>query len=213
MRSLWCLPLLLLLAPSAPAQCHIGYGSYGHAAYTPTYNYGHYYTPYYSYYATPYYYPPPYSVGYSDGAGKDLEKDLLKVRNELLELKYQGLKDKFDAKAQVQPKPDVPPPPPSGFKAAAPKPVMPEAAQEIPAGKDVLAVVGARCAKCHADDRAKDSGGGFVLMKGNALAPLTEAGRLKVLAELAKGTMPKGGAKMEEKEAQILIGAMLGVAP
>ncbi len=77
------------------------------------------------------------------------------------------------------------------------------------ASADVLKLFTARCASCHA--RGKEgSGGGFVLLDGPKLAPLSAAKQKQVLQRVystdTKVAMPRGGKPLTDEELSTVIG-------
>jgi mono/diheme cytochrome c family protein len=78
----------------------------------------------------------------------------------------------------------------------------PQAAADL--GPRALAVVNARCAKCHEQGVAA-LGGDFVLTKGGQwYEGLTAADLIQSAKKVADGTMPKGGAPLPPEEKQVL---------
>lgn len=126
-------------------------------------------------YYQPVYYPV-YSIGYTPSNGESLKEELLKLKIEFQSLQIQQLKQQLVA-PQVTPEPQK-------------------------AG--MIGIFSAKCSKCHNDTTAKDSGGGFVLLKNGKIDHLTAADKLQIISRLITSDpqklMPKGGKGLPDEE-------------
>lgn len=154
------------------------------------YNYGHGYAVQRVYVAAyqPYYLP--YAVGYGASHGTpDLEKEVLKLKLEVKNLELQQLRQQIQQQPQQQ----------QGQPQEQPLPLK-------------TSMVAQRCASCHDEGRAKASGGGLVLLKGGGIGHLSAETRLKCVAQILSGKMPKGG-KISNEDASQAIAELTGGQP
>ncbi len=143
--------------------------NYHHQAYYPTYS-AHAYQYHAPTVATILQFTPPsYYVGYTPSGGEaQLQIDLLKLKNELLQLRLEqaqtqgkqpGLLGQAKKEAAMQPQ-------------QAPQPEQaPQQINTTTGGR--LKVFTAKCASCHDAGVADKKGGGLILTAGNQLAPLS----------------------------------------
>lgn len=146
-------------------------------------------------YAATYYTPvvyPVYSIGYTPPNNESLKEELLRLKVELRDLTIQQL--------QLQLK------------------LGPGQAQQ-PAPQPVSKAVGVfvqSCVKCHSEDRAKDSGGGFILLQNGGIGHLTASDRLeiirRVISDDVKIKMPRGGS-LPDPDVVAIVQEMSGNGP
>ncbi len=161
----------------------------------PTYHYGQSYYQAQTYHAPTYYptvtqlvVPAYYYVGYTPGGGEaQLQIDLLKLKNELLQLRLdQSQQLKFKAPDKVE----------------AVQTPQPQGQQQIAGAR--LKLFAAKCAACH--DGAANKGGGLSLTAGGQLAPLDYDSALAVNHVLYVGktragkAMPPDGSQLADAE-------------
>lgn len=141
-------------------------------------------------YYTPVYYPV-YSIGYTPPNNESLKEELLRLKVELRDLTIQQLQLQLKlGPGQAQP-------------------------QQQPVSK-ALGVFAQSCAKCHTDDKAVASGGGFVLLRGGSIDHLTAQDRLeiikRVISDDPKIKMPRGG-NLPDPDVVAIVQEMSGNAP
>ncbi len=108
------------------------------------------------------------------------------------------------------------PPMPGADQQQAPPPVQeqqtqappPAQAQQGQGGAEALKLFTSRCASCHSKGK-EGSGGGFVLLNGSQLAPLTAEQQKKVLNRVystdTKIAMPRGGKGLTDEELGVVV--------
>jgi hypothetical protein len=144
---------------------------------------------------------PTYSVGYPQPQGiapehfKVIVDELLKLRSEVDVLK-QG-RPILKEKAELIPAPKQSANPTNIF------PDLPQVKQEAH-----VAILAAKCASCHDKRVADTKGGKFTLLYANELVSLTDGQKLKILAMLYTGAMPKNGKALSDEEFGSIIGSL-----
>ncbi len=126
---------------------------------------------------------PAYSIGYAAPAPvPDPVIQQLLTENKNLSLRVEALT------AQVQ-----------SMTAGGPQALKKEAVGEHPA----VPILKNKCASCHGA-AAKEKGGGFVLMDGQAFAPMTDLQLLNIARNVFSGRMPKNG-KLTDEEVGLIM--------
>lgn len=134
--------------------------------------------------------------GYAQQSG---QQDAVLAALQRLEQRLGAMEQRSGAAPQA---PAVPMP-------AADAPPVPAQEQALPAqgqaGADVVKLFTSRCASCHAKGK-EGSGGGFVLLDGPRLAPLTADKQREVLRQIYSQKMPKSGKPLSVEELGVVVG-------
>lgn len=69
-----------------------------------------------------------------------------------------------------------------------------------------VAIMAAKCAKCHDESTAAAQGGGLTLLKAGQVVELDAATVAQVIKDVYSGKMPKGGKCSDEEVARIIAG-------
>ncbi len=151
---------------------------------------------------------PPRAIPGAVPVGQELESQSALAILQRLEQRLGAMEQRVGiAPPQQQTAPMPPADPPQG-QPAQPTQEPPPAAQGQANG-DVLKLFTTRCASCHAKGR-EGSGGGFVLLDGPRLAPLSAARQKQVLQRVyttdPKLAMPRNGKPLTDEELSTVIG-------